>query len=92
MEASMFAKYGKYLGVAGAALVAGLLLSGTPIRSFLPTLLLLACPIMMMFMMRGMGHGGHGGTAGNSSQGGQSDNCHGNHGPVRERDDAAAGR
>lgn len=29
-------------------------------RQFLPLLFLLACPLMMIFMMRGMGHGGHG--------------------------------
>lgn len=82
----MLAKYWKYLAAAGAALVTGLLLSGTPIQSFLPTLLFLACPIMMIFMMRGMGHGGHGR---NASHG---ESCRENHGPVRERDDAASGR
>lgn len=31
-------------------------------RQYLPLLLLLACPLMMIFMMRGMmGHGSHGG-------------------------------
>jgi hypothetical protein len=90
----MIAKYWKYLVAAGAALVAGLLLSGTPIQSFLPTLLLLACPIMMMFMMRGMhgghgggnGHGGHGGTAGHG------EDCPEHQGPVRAGDDATSGR
>ena len=40
-------------------------------------LLILACPLMMIFMMRGRGHGGHGGhdqTAGANSQ---SDGEHG---------------
>jgi hypothetical protein len=87
----MIAKYWKYLVAAGAALVAGLLLSGIPIQSFLPTLLFLACPIMMMFMMRGMhgggnGHAGHGGTAGHG------ESCHEHQGPVRARDDATPGR
>jgi Protein of unknown function (DUF2933). len=29
-------------------------------RSLLPLILLLACPVMMIFMMRGMPSGGHG--------------------------------
>jgi hypothetical protein len=53
----------RYIVVAGGALVVGLLAAGTPWRSLLPFLLVLACPLMMMFMMRGMGgHGGHGGV------------------------------
>lgn len=47
----------KYLLVAGASVVVGLLIAGTPIRSALPLVFVLACPLMMMFMMRGM-HGG----------------------------------
>jgi hypothetical protein len=51
----------RYGLVAGAALVVGLLVAGTPWRSLLPLALLLACPLMMVFMMRGMGeHGRHG--------------------------------
>jgi hypothetical protein len=49
----------RYLLIAAAALVVGLLAAGTPVQSLLPFLLLLACPLMMVFMMRGMG--GHGG-------------------------------
>jgi hypothetical protein len=53
----------RYILVAGGALVVGLLAAGTPLRSLLPLVLVLACPVMMMFMMRGMGgHGGHGGV------------------------------
>jgi hypothetical protein len=53
----------RYIGVAGGALVVGLLAAGTPLRSMLPFVLVLACPLMMMFMMRGMGgHGGHDGV------------------------------
>ena len=34
-------------------------LAASGIAGFLPLLLILACPLMMIFMMRGM-HGGHG--------------------------------
>jgi hypothetical protein len=67
----------RYLLVAAGALVVGLLAAGTPVRSLLPVVLLLACPLMMIFMMRGMG--GHGGM-------------HTDGRPDRDRDDAAAGR
>ncbi len=43
----------RYLLVAGGALVVGLLAAGTPAQSVLPFVLLLACPLMMVFMMRG---------------------------------------
>jgi hypothetical protein len=45
----------RYVLVAAAALVAGLLLAGTSVQALLPFLLLLACPLMMVVMMRGMG-------------------------------------
>jgi len=35
------------------------LLAATGLAGFLPLLLVLACPLMMVFMMKGM-HGGHG--------------------------------
>ncbi len=41
------------------------------LESFLPILFLLACPLMMIFMMRGMGHGGHAHGAGSSGETGQ---------------------
>ena len=73
----------RYLLVAGAALALGLLVSGTSVQVLLPYLLLLACPLMMVFMMRGMGsHGGHGDHSG-----------HGGHVPdvaPRDRDDATS--
>jgi hypothetical protein len=57
----MHGQHMKYLLVAAVALVVGLLAAGSSLRSLLPFLLLLACPLMMVFMMRGMGgHGGHG--------------------------------
>ena len=57
----MHGKTMTYVLVAAAALVAGLLLAGSPVQAVLPFLLLLACPLMMIAMMRGMsGHdGGH---------------------------------
>lgn len=60
----------RYLGPAMLGVVAVAVLSalGVPLASFLPFLILLACPLMMVFMMRGMDHGG--GHAG----------CHGGHG------------
>ena len=67
----------RYLLVAAGALVVGLLAAGTSVQSLLPFLLLLACPLMMVFMMGG--HGGHGGAQGHD------------HG-TRERDDTPVGR
>ncbi len=42
-------------GIAGVAVLAAL---GLPVVSLLPFLIFLACPLMMVFMMRGMDHGG----------------------------------
>jgi hypothetical protein len=70
----------RYLLVAAGALVVGLLVAGTPLQSLLPFVLLLACPLMMIVMMRGMGgRAGHGGV-------------HGHDSAARERDDANADR
>lgn len=45
------------IAVAALALAAAL---GVPVLAYLPiAVLLLACPLMMVFMMRGMSHGGH---------------------------------
>jgi hypothetical protein len=69
----------RYLLVAAGALVVGLLAAGSSLQSVLPFVLLLACPLMMVFMMRGMGgHGGHDSSAHDSS--------------ARDRDDAAPRR
>jgi len=70
----------RYSLVAGVALVAGLLLAGTPWRSLLPLVLLLARPLMMVFMMRGIIAHGHGGVSGPRSQ------------DHPDRDDADSGR
>lgn len=53
----MHGKYMGYLVVAAAAVAVGLMLAGTPVVSMLPFLLLLACPLMMVMMMRMMGDG-----------------------------------
>ena len=54
------------LVLAGAIVVGALVLAGVPLASLLLPLVLLACPLMMIFMMRGMDHGGgHGSSSGN---------------------------
>jgi hypothetical protein len=40
-----------------AVLVVGLAFAGAPLSSLLVLPLVLACPLMMVFMMRGMNHG-----------------------------------
>lgn len=40
-----------------AVLIIGLAFAGVPLSTLLILPLVLACPLMMMFMMRGMGHG-----------------------------------
>lgn len=56
--------------VIGAAIVAGALIwAGVPLAGLALPLILLACPLMMVFMMRGMDHnGGPGGHEGHDSQ------------------------
>lgn len=49
---------GPIIGVALVAAAAVVLLAGVPISRLLTLLLVLACPLMMVFMHRG-GHGGH---------------------------------
>jgi len=45
--------------VLGATAVVGILLiAGAPLASLLPLALLLVCTLMMLVMMRGMGHDG----------------------------------
>ena len=45
----------------GVGILAALAVAGVPVLAFAPLLILVACPVMMFFMMRGMGHsGGHG--------------------------------
>jgi hypothetical protein len=76
----MHGTFMRYLLVAAGALVVGLLAAGTSLQSLLPYALILACPLMMVFMMRGMGgHADHGVE-------------HIQDRPARGRDDATAGR
>ncbi len=53
--------------IALAILVVGLAFAGVPVSTLLVALLVLACPLMMLFMMRGM-HGGQGGSQGRHDQ------------------------
>ncbi|MET8759440.1 DUF2933 domain-containing protein [Lentzea sp. NPDC004782] len=46
--------------IALAVLIVGLAFAGVPLQTVLFGLLVLACPLVMMFMMGG--HGGHGGS------------------------------
>ena len=48
--------------VALAVLIVGLAYAGVPLGTLLVLPLILACPLMMLFMMRGMGGMDHGGT------------------------------
>lgn len=43
--------------VAMAILIVGLALAGVPVETLIVLPLVLACPLMMVFMMRGMDHG-----------------------------------
>lgn len=55
--------------LAAAIVVVGLAFTGVPISSLLIIgLVILVCPLMMMFMMGGM-HGGHGGGSGRDNSG-----------------------
>ncbi|SDM28417.1 Protein of unknown function [Lentzea albidocapillata subsp. violacea] len=52
--------------IALAILIVGSAFAGVPLPTMLVGLLVLACPLMMMFMMGG--HGGHGGHGGSDEQ------------------------
>jgi Protein of unknown function (DUF2933) len=54
----MAVKRGPIIAVAIAAAAVIALAGGVPMQRLLPLLLLLACPLMMLFMHHG-GHGGH---------------------------------
>ena len=47
--------------LAAAVVAAALIVAGVPFAAILPFAALLICPLMMVFMMRGMSH--HGGSA-----------------------------
>jgi hypothetical protein len=57
----------KHMLVGGAVVLGALLIVGVPVGTALPYALLLACPLMMLFMMRGHGHGGHQHDAGDQA-------------------------
>jgi 4-hydroxybenzoate polyprenyltransferase len=54
----MAMRKGPIIGVALVVAAAVVLFAGVPISRLLPWLLVLACPLMMLFMHRG-GHGQH---------------------------------
>lgn len=55
-----------WYAIALAIVIVGLGFAGVPLTTTLLGLLVLACPLMMMFMMGG--HGGHGGHSGSDEQ------------------------
>lgn len=57
------------LVIAGSIVVGAVILAGVPLATLLFPLVLLACPLMMIFMMRGMSHDG--------GQDGRIPGCHG---------------
>lgn len=75
--------YQRYLGPGLAALAVAVVLglAGIPVLTFLPFLILLACPLMHVFMMRNMDHGGHRGV-GHGSHDRGSGGLHDEHSPT----------
>ena len=51
-----------FYAIALAVLIVGLVYAGVPLSTLVVLPLVLACPLMMMFMMRGMGGMSHDGT------------------------------
>lgn len=68
-------KWFPYLLLAAAAVAIGIA-AGAPLASFLPYLLVLACPLMMVVMMRGMGGMHHGGAEDHTGHGCEHDPTH----------------
>jgi type III secretory pathway component EscV len=64
--------------VALAIAVVGLLALGVPLGSLLLLLVVIACPLMMFFMMRGM-HGGEGHDHGDTDRSDDADPLHKHH-------------
>lgn len=73
-----FGSHIKQMLLGAAAIFGVLLLAGIPVWAALTYSLLLACPLMMVWMMFGMKHGGHGGHGG-----------HGESDPTRHPDEHA---
>jgi len=69
--------------IALAILVVGLVALGVPASTLLFGALVLACPLMMMFMMGGM-HGAHGGAGQDREPGNAASNSH-DHKPTAGR-------
>jgi hypothetical protein len=58
----MHGNHMKHMLIGGAGLLAVLLAFGVPLSTALPYAIFLACPLMMLMMLRSMGGGGgHGG-------------------------------
>jgi len=68
MQQSKWFPYLVLAAVAAAVLIA----AGVSLAAVLPFVFLLACPLMMVVMMRGMG-GMHGGTKDHTGHGGEHD-------------------
>ena len=62
--------------IALAILIVGLAFAGVPVSTLLVGLAVLACPMMMMFMMGGMHGGGHGGSDQNTGHSHEQDRDH----------------
>jgi hypothetical protein len=60
--------------IALAILIVGLVFAGVPVTTLLFGLLVLACPLMMMFMMGG--HGGYGGSDQHTDRAGEQGHQH----------------
>jgi hypothetical protein len=56
-EAVMMRQHLPYYAIAAAILIVGLVALGVPVSNLLFLGVFLVCPLMMMFMMRGMGAG-----------------------------------
>ncbi|MBN9327219.1 MAG: hypothetical protein BGO38_09665 [Cellulomonas sp. 73-145] len=82
--------HAKHMVIGGAVILVALMAFGVSWRQAAQWAVLLACPVMMMFMMAGgHGHGGHGGHAGHGDAAGGTTDASGRDqvGPDRERID-----
>ncbi|CAL8978466.1 hypothetical protein CELL_02858 [Cellulomonas sp. T2.31MG-18] len=62
--------HAKHMVIGGAVILVALMAFGVSWRQAAQWAVLLACPVMMIFMMAGgHGHGGHGGHAGHGDAG-----------------------
>lgn len=56
---NMNGRYLPWYALALAVLIVGLAVAGVPMSALLVALVVLACPLMMLLMMGGHGHGGN---------------------------------